>query len=46
MTFETWAAEVQAILTFVIDPEEWRRHYDAKLSPLDALAQHRADEEV
>jgi len=22
MTFETWLAEVQAIVTFVIDPEE------------------------
>ena len=33
MTFETWVAEVQAIVTFVIEPEEWRRYYDAKLSP-------------
>jgi len=29
MTFETWVAEVQAIVTFVIDPEAWRRYYDA-----------------
>ena len=46
MTFETWVAKVQAIVTFVIDPEEWRRYYDAKLSPLDAVAQHRTDDEV
>jgi len=46
MTFETWVAEVQAIVTFVIEAEEWRRYYDAKLSPLDAIAQHRTDDEV
>ena len=46
MDFETWIAEVQGIVTFVIEPEEWRRYYDAGLSPLDAVAQHITDEEV
>ncbi len=46
MTFEAWIAEIQAIVTFVVEPEEWRRYYDAKLPPLDAIVQHRTDDEV
>lgn len=46
MDFKTWIAEVQDAVTFVIDPDEWRKYYDAKLSPLDAIAQHRTDEDV
>ena len=46
MSYETWLAEVQEIVTFVIEPEEWRKYYDAKLSARDAIAQHIADEEV
>ena len=46
MDFETWIAEIQGVVTFVVEPEEWRRYYDAKLSPLDAIAQRCADEEV
>ena len=46
MTFETWVAEIQETVTFVIEPDEWRKYYDAKLSPLDAIAQHLADEEI
>ncbi len=46
MEFDAWVAEIQGTVTFVIDPDEWRRYYDAELSPLDAIAQHLADEEV
>lgn len=46
MDFETWIAEVQGIVTFAVEPEEWRRYYDAGLSPLDAIAQHITDEDV
>lgn len=46
MGFETWIAEVQGIVTFVVESEEWRRYYDAGLSPFDAVAHHIKDEEV
>jgi hypothetical protein len=46
MSFETWVAEVQDVLTFVIEPDEWRKYYDAGLAPVDAIAQHNTDEEV
>ncbi len=46
MDFETWIAEVQHIVTYVIESEDWRRYYDAGLSPEDAIAQHRTDEDV
>lgn len=46
MEFDAWLAEIQDTVTFVIDPDEWRKYYDAKLSPLDAIAQHRTDEDV
>jgi len=46
MDFKTWIAEVQDAVTFVIEPDEWRKYYDAELSPLDAIAQHRTDEDV
>lgn len=46
MSFETWVAELQDVLTFVIEPDEWRKYYDAGLAPVDAIAQHNTDEEV
>jgi len=46
MDFKTWIAEVQDAVTFVIDPDEWRKYYDVELSPLDAIAQHRTDEDI
>ena len=46
MTFETWVAEIQETVTFVIELDEWRKYHDAKLSPLDAIAQHLVDEEI
>jgi len=46
MGFETWIAEVQGIVTFVVESEEWRRYYDAVLSPFDAVAQYIKNEEV
>ena len=39
-------SEVQHVLTFVAEPDEWRRYYDAGLSSLDAIAQHNIDEDV
>ena len=44
--FEAWVAEVQGVLTFVIEPDDWRKYYDAGLSHIDAIAQHYTDEEV
>lgn len=46
MKFETWIAEIQETVTFVIESDEWRKYYDAGLSPLDAIAQHVADDEI
>ena len=46
MSFDKWIAEIQGTVTFLIEPEEWRKYYDAKLSPLEAIAQHRADEDI
>ncbi len=46
MDFDAWVAEIQDVVTFVVEPDEWRKYYDAKLSPMDAIAQHRTDEEV
>ncbi len=46
MDFEAWIVEIQDLVTFVVEPDEWRKYYDAELSPLDAIAQHRADEDV
>ena len=46
MDFEAWLAEIQETVTFVIEPDEWRKYYDAKLSPVDAIAHHRADEDI
>ena len=46
MKFEAWLSEIQEAVTFVIEPDEWRKYYDAELSPLDAIAQRLADEEV
>lgn len=46
MKFEAWLAKIQEIVTFVVEPDEWHKYYDAGLSPLDAIAQRRTDEEV
>ncbi len=46
MSIETWLAELQDLLTFVIEPDEWRKYYDAGLTPVDAIAQHNTDEEI
>ncbi len=46
MDFATWIAEIQQIVTFVIEPDDWRKYYDADLSPLDAITQHQTDEDV
>jgi len=46
MGFEDWIAEIEAVATFDIDAEEWRKYFDAGLTPLEAIEQHRIDEEV
>lgn len=46
MNFETWIAEIEAVVTFDIDEELWRKYFDAGLSPLQAIEQNRIDEEV
>jgi hypothetical protein len=32
-------AEIQATVTFVVEPRNGGKYYDAELSPLDAIAQ-------
>ena len=44
--FKAWLAEIQETVTFIVEPDEWRKYYSAELSPLDAIAQRLADEEV
>lgn len=46
MEFEAWLAEVERTVAFVVDPDDWRKYYDAGLSPRDAIARHVADEEI
>lgn len=46
MRFEAWLAEIQETVTYGIKPDEWRKYYDAGLSPLDAIAQRLADEDI
>ncbi len=46
MDFAAWIAEIQQTVTFVIEPDDWRKYYDADLSPLDAITQHQTDEDV
>jgi len=46
MDFDAWINEIQQTVTFVIEPDDWRKYYDAQLSPLDAIAQHQTDEDV
>jgi hypothetical protein len=46
MNFQTWIAEVEAIVTFDVDAELWQKYFDADLTPLAAIEQNRVDEEV
>ena len=46
MDFEAWIAEIQDTVTFVVEPDEWRKCYDAGLSPRDAITQHVTDEDI
>jgi hypothetical protein len=46
MSFETWIAEIEAVVTFDVDAELWRKYFDAGLTPLQAIEQNRIDEEV
>jgi hypothetical protein len=46
MDFQTWIAEIEAVVTFDVDAELWRKYFDAGLTPLQAIEQNRIDEEV
>ena len=46
MKFDTWISDIEAVVDFDIDAELWRKYFDADLKPLEAIAQHRVDEEV
>jgi hypothetical protein len=46
MDFQTWIGEIEAVVTFDIDAELWRKYFDAGLTPLEAIEQNRIDEEV
>ena len=46
MDFQTWIGEIEAVVTFDIDAELWRKYFDVGLTPLEAIEQNRIDEEV
>jgi hypothetical protein len=46
MSFATWIAEIADLVTFDVDTETWRKYFDVGLTPVQAIEQHRADEEV
>ncbi|MBL6076367.1 hypothetical protein JMJ56_00035 [Belnapia sp. T18] len=46
MDFQTWIAEIEAVVTFDIDAALWRKYFDAGLTPIEAIEQNRIDEEV
>jgi hypothetical protein len=46
MDFQTWIAEIEAVVTFNIDAELWRKYFDSGLTPLEAIEQNLIDEEV
>lgn len=46
MKFDAWISEIEAIADFDIDAELWRKYFDVGLKPLEAIDQHRIDEEV
>lgn len=46
MDFQSWIAEIEAVVTFDVDAELWRKHFDAGLTLLQAIEQNRIDEEV
>ena len=46
MKFDAWIADIEAIVTFDVDAEDWRKYFDAGLKPEEAIVQHRVDEEA
>jgi hypothetical protein len=46
MDFQTWITEIEALVTFDVDADLWRKYFDAGLKPLEAIEQNRIDEEV
>lgn len=46
MKFDAWIAEIEAVVTFDVDADLWRKYFDAGLTPLQAIEQNAIDEEV
>ena len=46
MNSQAWITEIEAVVTFDVDAELWRKYFDAGLTPLQAIEQNRIDEEV
>ena len=46
MDFQSWIAEVEALVTFDVDAELWLKYFEAGLKPIQAIEQNRIDEEV
>ncbi|TPG46063.1 hypothetical protein EAH89_25405 [Roseomonas nepalensis] len=46
VNFQAWIAEIDAVVTFDVDAELWRKYFEAGLTPLQAIEQNRIDEEV
>ncbi|MBL6080302.1 hypothetical protein JMJ56_19985 [Belnapia sp. T18] len=46
MDFGTWISEIEALVTFDVDAELWRKYFDAGLTPIRAIEQNGIDEEV
>ena len=45
MDFDTWIAEIEAVVTFDIDAEVWRKYFYAGVTPLEAIEQNSMDED-
>ena len=46
MSFDAWIAEIEAVVTFDVDADLWRKYFDAGLTPLQTIEQNAIDEEV
>jgi hypothetical protein len=46
MSFNVWIGEIEAMVTFVVDAERWRKYFEAGLTLMQAIEQYRIDEEV
>ena len=46
MRFDAWISDIETVVTFDVNTEVWRKYFDAGLKPLEAIEQHRVDEEA